>query len=183
MPIYIIEHLDKLGKWNFIEYKHISKIVGKKNLWFTNCKSAKLKKYGKVIGRSVRELDLDKVCVLDPEANEILKSGDRKKFKYFVFGGILGDYPPRRRTKKEISKFFSELRNIGKKQMTTDNAVYTVKRILDEEKFSQLEFLDKLEIKMRKHESLSLPFRYNVVNGKPLISKELLELIRRKKGF
>jgi ribosome biogenesis SPOUT family RNA methylase Rps3 len=181
--IFIIEHLDKLGKWNFIEYKHISSIVGKKNLWFTNCKSGKLKKYGKVISRSVRELGLERVCVLDPEADGTLSPSDKKKFKFFVFGGILGDFPRRKRTRKEIARFFSKHRNLGKKQMTTDNAVYAVKKILSGKKFSELEFLDKLELKTGKYESIILPFRYNIVNGKPLISSELLKFIERKKGF
>lgn len=183
--IYIIEHLDKkLWPWSLIEYKHISKIVGKKNLWFTNITSNKLKRYGKVFGKSVKDLNLKKVCVLDPEASETLKPSDKKKFKYFVFGGILGDFPAKKRTRKELTRFLNcEVRNIGKKQMSTDNAVYAVKKILSGKKFSELEFLDRLELKTGKYESLILPYGYNAVKGKPLISKELLEFIRKKRGF
>ena len=37
--IYVIEHLEpRIYRWCVIEYKHISKIVGKENLWFTNGK-------------------------------------------------------------------------------------------------------------------------------------------------
>jgi len=43
--VYIIEHLEpKLFPWCMIEYKHISKTVGKSNLWFTN-----IKQKGKVL--------------------------------------------------------------------------------------------------------------------------------------
>ncbi len=35
--IFIIEHLEpEIGEWTLIEYKHISKIVGKSQLWVTN---------------------------------------------------------------------------------------------------------------------------------------------------
>src|SRR3989344_4588506 len=43
--IYIIEHLEqKLWPWCVIEYKHISKIAGKNNLWFTNIKKRDIKR-------------------------------------------------------------------------------------------------------------------------------------------
>ena len=54
MVMYIIEHLEpRLWKWCMIEYKNISKIVGRKNLWFTNIKQKskevkELAKYGKI---------------------------------------------------------------------------------------------------------------------------------------
>ena len=48
--IYIIEHLEpKIGRWTLIEYAHISKIVGKRSLWFTNIKH-RSKKLGEHTG-------------------------------------------------------------------------------------------------------------------------------------
>ena len=120
-PIFIIEHLEpRIWKWCLYEYEHISQIVGKENLWITNVRrgSSRLGKFGKVFRESVKEMKLEGVCVLDPEARESLTSEDSGKFRYFVFGGILGDYPPRKRTKKELTKFLPDagVRNIGKKQ-------------------------------------------------------------------
>lgn len=54
--IFIIEHLDsKVWTWSLLEYKQISSIVSKENLWFTNVKSnaALLRKLGKVFMQSV----------------------------------------------------------------------------------------------------------------------------------
>jgi len=185
--IYIIEHLEpNLLSWCFIEYAQISKIVGKENLWFTNVKKKdrkKLDKYGLVFCESVRNIKLEECCVLDPTARKTLISADRKNFRYFIFGGILGDYPPKNRTREELSKFLprAEKRNIGKKQLSTDNAVYIVNEILKGKKLSSMKFQDETEIKINEVESVILPFRYPIVNGNARISKELLEFIKKKK--
>ena len=185
MAVYIIEHLDgRLWKWCLIEYKHISKIVGKKSLWFTNVKSKELGKYGKVVGKPVSELSLKRACVLDPDAKKILTSKEAKKFKYFIFGGILGSYPRKKRTGKELTdKLKFKARNIGKKQFSTDNAVNVVKEIVNGKRLSDLRFRDEIEIQLGKYDSVVLPYRYLIVKNKPLISKELIEYLKRRKEF
>ncbi len=185
--IFIIEHLEeKVWKWCLFEYEHISKIVGKNNLWFTNIKSSdakKLSKFGQVFKQSVKSMALQKTCVLDPEAPKPLLKSDGK-FQFFIFGGILGDYPARKRTKEELSSFMpeSEKRNLGKEQMATDNAVYVTKQILGG-KSSSLKFQEGVTIKINKIESTDLPFKYVQVNGKPLISKKVINYLKNKKGF
>ncbi|MBS3090929.1 hypothetical protein J4217_00590 [Candidatus Pacearchaeota archaeon] len=183
--IYVIEHLEKeVYPWCLMEYNSISKIVGQSNLWFTNIKQnskavRELKKYGKVIEKSVKDLDLKNSCVLDPEAKQTLVPKSAKKFKYFIFGGILGDYPPKKRTKKELTKFVKgKERNLGKKQFSTDNAVFVVHEITRGKALNKMEFKNKLIIKINNIESVILPYYYPIVNGKPRISKELLALIK-----
>jgi len=189
MPIYIIEHLEpKLWPWCIIEYEHISKIVGKNNLWFTNIKNKKdaklLKNYGKVLPVSVSKLNLKNACVLDPETPKTLSPIEAKKFRYFIFGGILGDYPPKKRTRKELTQFINaDVRNIGKKQMSTDNAVYTVSQIVKGKSLSDMKFKDKITVTINKIESVILPYRYNLVKGKPLMSNKIINYLKRKKGF
>lgn len=189
--VFIIEHLEpKLFPWCMIEYKHISKIVGKRNLWFTNVKQKskavnELKKYGKVFSQSVREMNLSDACVLDAESRECLEPKDSKNFKYFVFGGILGDYPPRKRTKKELTQFVkgAESRHIGKKQFSTDNAVYVTWKIANGESMEMMKFKNKFELPINKVETMILPYLYPLVHGKPHISEELVKFLKRKKGF
>lgn len=189
MAIYIIEHLEpKLWKWCVIEYKHIAQMVGKKNLWITNLKksSAELQKYGKVMTKSVTELKLAKVCVLDPDATKTLTPHDAKRFNYFIFGGILGNNPPQKRTGPELTtkfKYQIEIRNIGQKQMSTDNAVAVVQEIVKGKKLEQLPFQDGIEIDLKEGESIMFPYRYLLVKGKPLVSEELMKYLRRKKGI
>ena len=186
--IFIIEHLEpELYDWCIMEYKHISKIVGKENLWFTNIKKSnanKLNKYGQVFSSSVKEMSLSKVCILDPEADETLNPNNSKDYEYFVFGGILGDYPPKKRTEQELSRFMRNAKkfDIGKEQMSTDNAVYTVKQIISGKRLSDMKFQDSVEIKVNKVMSTKLPYKYNLVNGKPLISPELINFIKKRDG-
>ena len=187
MMIYIIEHLEpKLWTWCIIEYKNISKIVGKRNLWFTNIKGEgkELEKYGHVFRKSVSEMKLKNACILDPEAAKQLEPKEAKKFKYFIFGGILGDFPAKKRTKKELTfKVKGEARNIGKKQFSTDNAVYVVKEIVKGRELGKMKFKNKFELKLGRYHSVILPFYYPVVNGNPLMSGELVEYLKRKRGF
>ena len=179
---YVIEHLEpKLYKWCFLEYRHISKLIGKENLIFTNLNSnqaEKLKKYGKCYTESVAELKFVKICVLDPEAETTLTPKECRQFKYMIFGGILGDYPPRKRTKGEL-KLKGERRNLGKEQFPTDNAVMVTKLISEGLSLEKMKFSDELEIKIKEGESVELPFRYLLVNGKPLISEELVEYVKK----
>jgi len=185
--IYIIEHLEpKLWNWCKVEYKNISQTVGKDNLWFTNIKDGGkfLEKFGKVFSASVKEMNLKNVCILDPDSKETLTTKDTKKFDYLIFGGILGDYPPKKRTKKELTKFMEgETRNIGKKQMATNNAVYVVHQIALGKKMSDLKFQQNLEIPTGKFESIILPYKYVLVEGKPLICKETIKYLKNKKEF
>ena len=183
--IYIIEHLEpKLWPWCIIEYKHISKIIGKDNLWFTNIKKTdnkKLTRFGSVFSKSIKEMNLSKACILDPDSNHTLTPVESKKFNFFIFGGILGDYPPRKRTKEEVSKYFKDISkyNIGKDQLNTDNAVYVVNQICHGKNLKDNKFQNEVEIIINKVESTILPFKYPIVNGKPNISKELVKYLKK----
>jgi len=184
--IFIIEHLEpELWPWCIIEYKHISKIVGKDCLWFTNIKAEdkeKLQEYGKVMEESVKTLKLEKICILDPESQVQLTPKASKEFQYFIFGGILGDYPPKKRTKEELTPFLKNASafNIGKEQMSTDNAVYVTKQITEGKNLEELEFQEEIEININDIESTILPYKYTLVNGKPLISDELVNFLKKQ---
>ena len=157
----IIEHLEpKLWPWCVIEYESISKIITKDNLWFTNVhdNKDKIKNLGKVSKESVINMHLENVCILDPDAKKTLTPKEAKSFNYFIIGGILGDYPPKKRTKVELtSKMKGVARNLGKKQFSTDNAVYVLKQIIDGTSLNKMKFQNKLTIQINKVESIELP--------------------------
>lgn len=190
-PIYIIEHLEpKLWPWCLIEYKSLSKIVGKKYTWFTNIAKKdvkKLKNYGEVFTQSAKKMDLDltKACVLDPFAPETLEPSESKKFDYYIFGGILGDEKLNGRTQRELTQFVQRAhkRNIGREQFSTDNAVYVVKKICQGISLDKQQFQDTLEIKFNTIESVILPYKYPLIKSKPRISKELVTYLKNKKTF
>ncbi len=182
---FIIEHLEaKLSRWSFLEYTHISKIVGRRNLIFTNVKKGKsrLRTLGRVYKKSASGLGLKNACVLDPSAKKQLSPKEAKCFDSFVFGGILGDFPARKRTAKKL-RLKAVRRSLGKKQLATDNAVYIVKKIASGVPISRIKFKNKVVLKIKPGEEIILPFRYVLAKGKPLISKELMAMLRRQKGF
>src|SRR3989338_2411493 len=184
--IYIIEHLERrVWKWCIYEYEHISQTIGKKNLWFTNVKrgSKVLSKYGSVFRGSVRDMKLDKACVLDSDGKKTLSPKEARGFRYFIFGGILGDHPPRKRTRKELTKFISNaiVRDIGKRQMATDNAVYVVHEIEGGTLLKKMKFKQGVRIRINKIESTDLPYRYALVNGEPFMSNRVVTYLKRKR--
>ncbi|HLC95743.1 MAG TPA: SAM-dependent methyltransferase [Candidatus Nanoarchaeia archaeon] len=187
---YLIEHLDpKLFPWSLIEYKHLSKMVGKNNLIFTNVREkherSKLSSFGKVYAERLSELiktELKgkRICLMDAGAGKKLSPADT--FDVLVFGGILGDNPPQNRTMKELGSLGLQTRNLGDKQMPTDNAVLAAYRITGGTPFQKLDFVDEIEIEIDKGESIILPFRYMVEQGKICVSDDLITYIK-KNGF
>ncbi len=190
---FVIEHLEpELYEWCLIEYEHISKIISKDNLVFTNIKNKKgkniLKKYGAVEEKSISRLNFKKICILSQYSEKTLKTEDKTKFDYFVFGGILGDNPAKKRTlelekKLEKAGLQFQTRNLGKKQMPTDTAVYVAKKILDGKKLNELKFIDELEIEINENESVNLNFRFVIDGGKLVVNEKLVGYLREKDGF
>ncbi|TIB79629.1 hypothetical protein E3Q23_00014 [Wallemia mellicola] len=122
----------------------------------------------------------DKVCLLDPKAEEEIKPEDLNNFSHFVFGGILGDDPPRDRT-KELRKYGFPGRHLGARQMSTDTALGTTKRVIvDKKKLGEIDFIDDPTIVFTAQESVDMPYRYlNDGTGKPLMAPGMLEHIRK----
>lgn len=183
---FIIEHLDpELFDWCFLEYQHISEIVGKENAIFTKIQEEdreKLSPFGEVHTKNVKELGLQNGCILDPYAKEQLKPEDKKKFEYFIFGGILGNNPAQKRTELLTKQLDFPTRNLGEKQMSTDTAVFVTKKVLEGRKLKDFHFVDQLEIEVQEGESVELPYRYVVEDKKVILSDKLVEHIR-KHGF
>lgn len=185
----IIEHLEEeLYSWCVLEYTHISKIVGKENLIITNIKQQdvdKIKHLAQIETKSIKELKRENmtICILDPFAKKKLIPEDSSKFTHFLFGGILGDHPMKKRTEKELTNFLKEYeaRNIGDKQMSTDTAVLVCHKILDQKiPFNKLEFQDGIEIELEPGYSNQFPFRYLKENGKIVFTPGLKEFLKKQ---
>jgi len=81
--------------------------------------------------RDIDTIPLERVCLLDPKASLALtpSDGNAGKFTWFLFGGILGDDPPRDRT-AELRSLGFPTRHLGPVQMTTDMALGVTKRVI-----------------------------------------------------
>lgn len=192
----IIEHLDpQIFPWSLLEYQHISKLVGRENILFTNVARKKdqqlLMPFGNVGKESFKTLagkhpgrfNIKRVCVLDPAAEKQLMPDDAERFDYFVLGGVLGNDPMDGRTEVEISSFFpfSGKRHLGNKQMSTDTATHVLKKVISEKKkFNELVFVDDMEIVLGEGYSNILPYRYLVVDDKVIFTPGLIDLLQKE---
>ncbi|KAG8624856.1 hypothetical protein KVT40_007923 [Elsinoe batatas] len=180
---FVVEHLDpELEEWSALEYMAIgreSEAAG--CLFYLSSVSPELKvppalqqsRATKVEQRSVEGIfasNKDRVCLLDPAAKTELSPSDADKFDVFLFGGILGDDPPRDRTSELRKKGYTG-RRLGPVQMTTDTAVRVTRIVvMDRVALDDIKYVDHPEIKVNEHESTQMPFRYVVDSaGQPIL--------------
>lgn len=156
---YVIEHMEpEFSDWVKLEYLQIQRDVGEKNFWLSSVPADVQEsdlptefieaglQWSHTDINNFQEVDAaftgdsSRVCLLDPSAEKTLSPEDSDKFDWFLFGGILGDHPPRDRT-GELRKYGYVGRNLGKKQMTTDTAVRVTKIVCTEKsKYKHEEF-------------------------------------------
>ena len=73
----------------------------------------------------------DNICFMDMRGPQILNPKDAETFDFLIFGGILGDHPPQDRA-KDMREQFSNVRQLGTIQMTTDTALLVSREIMEE---------------------------------------------------
>ncbi|GIZ44412.1 hypothetical protein CKM354_000761000 [Cercospora kikuchii] len=199
MATYIVEHLDpELEDWQALEYNAISEeSQNSGNKFLLSGLTPEFDKFEKLVipksERTERTVESiypslearQKVCLLDPKAEKDLSPKDGPLFDAFLFGGILGDDPPRDRT-GDLRKLGFPGRRLGPEQMTTDTAVRTTRIVVQEgKKLSEIEYIDRPEIpitdengKIKANETIEMPFKYvKSGDGKPIIPKGMLELL------
>ncbi|KAF1921703.1 SAM-dependent RNA methyltransferase [Ampelomyces quisqualis] len=190
---FVVEHLDpELEAWSSLEYSAIaseSHATGARFLLSSVPASLKLPEDLQhapglnVETRGIEEIyahNKDRVCLLDPAASKDLCPDDGDTFDIFLFGGILGDDPPRDRT-SELRKKGYQGRRLGPLQMTTDTAV-RVTRIVVQDRIpvDKIPFVDHPELKINKNESTQMPFRYvKGHDGSPIMPEGMVALIIR----
>lgn len=118
-------------------------------------------------------IPISAICLLDPKAPQPISVRDAASpppdgFSHFLFGGILGDDPPRDRTSALRAHGFPG-RHLGTMQMTTDTALGVTKRVVEDHLALCLEgteqegpsggtmqWVDQPELKFGGGESVSL---------------------------
>jgi len=193
---YVVEHMEpEIGAWSTLEYITIAKETADAGSQFyltslqpqladslpQNLQPLVDRKKFTATTTEVPLLDgltSDRVCLLDPQAKEELSPEDGEMFDWFVFGGILGDHPPRDRT-AELRKYGYQGRHLGKIQMTTDTAVRVTRLIVEGKRtIEQIPFVDYPELKIDKNESTQMPFRYVRDEARPIMPEGMIELIK-----
>ena len=139
---------------------------------------------GIVWSRSILDYeDENRLIILDPKAEETLRRDYINNDDYLVIGGILGDYPPKGRTykyiTKKIIKKYPKVRryNLGKYMFPIDSAAIVAYLIWRGEKLEDIPVINELHIK-HKYGEVILPFSYPLIHGKPFINPILMELLK-----
>ncbi|KAI2624963.1 DUF431-domain-containing protein [Hypoxylon sp. NC1633] len=193
---YVVEHLDpELGQWSELEYAAIAqetqRVGGTFMLSSLPPAFAVPDRLARVPAfraeqRGVEEIyggegeGKERVCLLDPQAEKDLSPDDKADFDVFLFGGILGDDPPRDRTSELRKKGFKG-RRLGPVQMTTDTAVRVTRMVIEEQfTLNKIPYTDFPELKFNEHESTEMPFRYvKDDDGNPIMPPGMLDLIKK----
>ncbi|KAI9796379.1 MAG: hypothetical protein M1835_004232 [Candelina submexicana] len=190
--IYVVEHLDpELGPWSALEYRSIAEETNATGSRFClTSVSPSLQVPQELRGlrgleikvESVEQLfatEKEKVCLLDPTASKELNPNDGDNFDIFLFGGILGDDPPRDRTSELRRKGF-EGRRLGPKQMTTDTAVRVTRTVVQDKAvaLADIPYIDHPELQIDEHESSEMPFRYMTDRNNQPITPEVSRSFR-----
>ncbi|KAL8799268.1 MAG: hypothetical protein Q9200_007579 [Gallowayella weberi] len=193
---YVVEHLDpECGPWSILEYTAIAnESIDAEATFCLSSAPEDLELPGSLTGikgfnlehRSVEDVyqnQKDRVCLLDPAAKEELSPIDIHSFDIFVFGGILGDDPPRDRTSELRKKGFAG-RRLGPIQMTTDTAVRVTRMVIQgQTALNDIPYIDHPEIRIDEHESTEMPFRYvKDAHGKPVMPEPSYRLSRLPTG-
>lgn len=194
-PLIVIEHLEpEVSPWLLLEYRHCSKIYGRNRLLITNLPAKYhrlIGKYANVCDRSVKALLSDNTLekhatiILDPKSPTRLDYKALSSAKYVIIGGILGEHPPKGRTYELLTKELEGVRsfNIGEAQFSIDGTVYYVNHLLNNRTDEGLSFIDGITIEYFEpvHFSVSLPFRYPLENGEPVIAPGLKYYLQYRK--
>ncbi|KAL7273488.1 hypothetical protein RUND412_003663 [Rhizina undulata] len=204
---YVVEHMEpEMGDWSTLEYIAISteSAASGSNFYLTSVQPALAENLPELLKKHISEQEArgrpslnvttaevselpdikrERVCLLDPQSKEELKPEDangENGFEYFVFGGILGDHPPRDRT-AELRKYGYQGRNLGKLQMTTDTAVRVTRMVIEgRQPLDKIPYCDYPELQLNKNESTQMPFRYvKDDSGKPVLPEGMFELIEK----
>lgn len=180
----IIEHLEShLSRWVLLEYEHSSSIVGRGNLTFTNVRKKsdrkKLEKFGKVTDKSVSEIGMKNLIVLDPSARKALGPGDFPAT--ILIGGICGDNPRQGRTFALLTSRLDgcKARNIGKLQFTIDGSAYIAKKVSEGVQLREIRVKPKLALELNECETVEIPLAY----PESVVTPGLSEMLKRKWKF
>ncbi|KAF2480092.1 SAM-dependent RNA methyltransferase [Neohortaea acidophila] len=179
----IVEHLDsELEDWQALEYKCIARECSANGWSFVLSGLSSPAETKQQLGLPATSLtqqgveslfstaeERQQVCLLDPRGSQDLAPEDGEKFKVFLFGGILGDDPPRDRT-GELRRIGFPGRKLGPEQMTTDTAARVTRMVIqDKVRLQDIQYVNRPELNLsatkgedatNASESVSMPFKY-----------------------
>ncbi|RLF05886.1 MAG: hypothetical protein DRK00_03205 [Thermoprotei archaeon] len=182
MVIVVIEHLEPvLTPWAYLEYRHAAELAGE--LLITNIKSESerrcIDEFAETHSQSIRDLAHSRdVLILDPQAETLLSPLDFQRYEYVVIGGIMGDFPPRGRTRKLLASRIggAASRSLGPCQFSVDGAVFVALEVARGVELREVWVTSGLTLE-REGIEVHLPFCYPLSGGRVVVSHELLTYV------
>jgi len=182
MVTVVIEHLEPvLTPWAYLEYRHAAELAGE--LVVTNVKDESerrcVEKFAEVHPHSIKDLaPSEDLLILDPQAEALLSPPDLQRYEYVVVGGIMGDFPPRGRTRRLLTAAIrgATSRSLGPCQFSVDGAVFTALEIARGLELRRLWVTLGLTLEGEGVE-VHLPFCYPLSEGRAVVSHDLLTYV------
>ncbi|MCX8196498.1 MAG: hypothetical protein N3F67_05440 [Acidilobaceae archaeon] len=190
-PLIILENLEeRAGRWLIAEYAEASTAAEEKGVELVvsgympgDLEGALLRRGVKVMRDASRLFNRPDVVLLDLWAERQLEPSEALSARAFVVGGILGDHPPRGRTRLLYDKYcYAARRNLGPLQLSIDGAVKALLQVLGGKRVEEVELVHPLRFSFSTplgEVEVELPFAYPVKEGRPWISRELMELLQK----
>jgi ribosome biogenesis SPOUT family RNA methylase Rps3 len=101
----------------------------------------------------------------------------------FIVGGIMGDHPPRGRTRLLYDKYpYAARRNIGPLQFSVDGTVKMLVKILGGMRVDEIEIAYPVTIEVKGPlgvVEVELPYAYPVEGGRPMVPEGIVRLLER----
>jgi len=115
-----------MHEWCKLEYEHMVSVIGPDHVYFTALTPKTLADMPETLAKAhchtedvltmQDRIPHNKVCLLDPSSPYPLSPEDADTYDFFLFGGILGDDPPRGTNQGSVGKESS--------MAATDRSVY-----------------------------------------------------------
>jgi len=139
--------------------------------------------------RGVRLLRDSSVCnrpdsiLLDLWAEKTLDPSEIWGVRCFIIGGIMGDHPPRGRTRLLYDRYpYVARRNLGRLQFSIDGAVKMLVKVLSGMRVEEIEIVYPAVLELRGplgSFTVELPYAYPLVGGKPWVAEGVVRLLER----
>ncbi len=188
----IIENMEEPTPWVLGEYVNSYRIAGER-LLITNVNREMIEALWakeprlQATVRPVREVCRGrKTLLLDPDSSVRLNPRLLPRYDCAVVGGIMGDYPRKGRTRIIRESIpWADTANLGPDQFSVDGTVYILVEILRGRRLEDIPVIRRPSLEVETpfgRYIVELPFAYPLIDGKPLISDDVLRYLSQVGG-
>jgi ribosome biogenesis SPOUT family RNA methylase Rps3 len=101
----------------------------------------------------------------------------------FIIGGIMGDHPPKGRTRLLYEKYpYAAKRNLGPLQFSVDGTVKMLAKVLKGMRVEEVDIVYPVSLEVKGYlgtVTVELPYAYPAESGRPMIAESIIRLLER----